>query len=103
MFPNAGNNVDGWEIDDRVCPAECNSAATCSNDFLIIPNAGSNGQVVTFTRFCGDELNTFATIENHPVVSCSHPFILYFHSIQNGNRGNDRGFALTYRQLPCST
>ncbi len=118
MFPVSGSPVDGWALDDRICAAECNNAATCTNDFLIIPNAGSNGEVtftrwVNFTmnnpvtkffdcfRFCGNELNTFATIENHPVVSCSHPFILYFHTITNGNRGNDRGFALEYRQIPC--
>jgi hypothetical protein len=73
------------------------------NDYLIIPNASENGSrgSMTYTRFCGPELNLFATLENEPVVSCSNPFRLFFHSIPTGNQGNDRGFALNYRQIPC--
>lgn len=98
-------NPDGWALSDRICTADCNTAATCNTDYVRIPNASANGErgSATFDRFCGQELNVFATVENIPVVSCSMPFRIYFHSIQNGNQGNDRGFALNYRQIPCST
>ena len=92
---------DGWEVNSSTCAANCNTAATCNSDYVIIPNANINGRGTTLTRFCGDELSIFATVVTTPVVSCSNPFRLYFHSIPDGNQGNDRGFSLIYRQLPC--
>ena len=94
---------DGWAVDMRTCVADCNSAGMCNTDYLIIPNANSNGEssIGTFHRFCGEEFNVFPTIESIPIVSCSTPFQIFFHSSADGNQGSDRGFALNYRQIPC--
>ena len=94
-------NPHGWDVTSATCIADCNTAATCAADYLLIPNASADGNQPTFGRFCGNVLNVYATIVDHPIVSCSNPFELFFHTMAAGSTGNNRGFALNYRQIPC--
>ncbi|XP_019878189.2 uncharacterized protein LOC109606059 [Aethina tumida] len=69
----------------------------CTSDFVVIPNpVYPNGTSVGTDRFCGTEFPT--------VITSSKPFVLTV--VTNGNETGDNsniGFALNYRQLPCST
>lgn len=62
---------------------------------VIVPNPSESGTPLNTERFCG---NAFTT-----KTSNLKPFVLYV--VTNGNEINDaqnRGFRLTYRQLPCA-
>lgn len=67
----------------------------CTQDFVIIPHPFQNGIAIGTERFCG---NGFVT-----KTSYSKPFVLYV--ITNGNEFEEvenKGFSLTYRQIPCT-
>ncbi|XP_035736300.1 uncharacterized protein LOC118447879 isoform X1 [Vespa mandarinia] len=71
------------------------SGLNCTDDFVIIPNPSENGIPDNTERFCG---NAFTT-----KTSTLKPFVLYV--VTNDNELNDaqnKGFKLTYRQLPCA-
>ena len=98
---------DGWDLNGVGCSSDCNTANTCKtdgNDFILIPDANMNGRnpEQSFTRFCGNILNTFSVATGeHYVVTCAAPFHLHFHSQTSGNAGNSRGVNLEWTQLPC--
>ncbi|KAL6255006.1 hypothetical protein P5V15_013424 [Pogonomyrmex californicus] len=71
------------------------SGASCTNDFVIIPDPRENGVAVNTDRFCG---NGFIT-----KTSDLKPFILYV--VTNGDEmqeAQNKGFRLSFRQLPCA-
>nr|XP_023015130.1 uncharacterized protein LOC111504687 [Leptinotarsa decemlineata] len=69
----------------------------CTTDYVVIPNPFmTTGAAEVGDRFCGNQLNT--------VVTFSKPFVL--NVVTDANEATDaanRGFSLTYTQLPCST
>nr|XP_031831146.1 uncharacterized protein LOC116426404 [Nomia melanderi] len=67
----------------------------CTTDFVIIPNPSQSGMAIGVDRFCG---NGFTT-----KTSSLKPFVLYV--VTDGDELEDmenRGFSLTYRQIPCA-
>ncbi|XP_076247538.1 uncharacterized protein LOC143187304 [Calliopsis andreniformis] len=71
------------------------SGTDCTKDFVIIPNPFANGVALGTERFCG---NGFVT-----KTSNSKPFVLYV--ITDGDEIGEienKGFSLTYRQIPCA-
>ncbi|XP_070148956.1 uncharacterized protein [Polyergus mexicanus] len=71
------------------------SGASCTNDFVIIPDPRENGVPANTDRFCG---NGFIT-----KTSDLKPFVLYV--VTNGDEmqeAQNKGFKLMFRQLPCS-
>nr|XP_050847064.1 uncharacterized protein LOC127062600 isoform X2 [Vespula vulgaris] len=75
--------------------AVAESGLDCIDDFVIIPNPSEDGIPDNTERFCG---NAFIT-----KTSTLKPFVLYV--VTNDNELNDaqnKGFKLTYRQLPCA-
>ncbi|XP_023328971.1 uncharacterized protein LOC111701784 isoform X2 [Eurytemora carolleeae] len=97
---------DGYDLNGVTCASDCNTAQTCrtdGTDHLLIPQANEDGKDPTsYTRFCGTLTNVFSVATSqHPLVTCSVPFNLHFHSAMSGNSGNTRGFNLKYVQLPC--
>lgn len=67
----------------------------CTQDFVIIANPFIVGSAVGVERFCG---NGFIT-----KTSYSKPFVLYV--VTNGDEMGEienKGFSLTYRQIPCA-
>nr|XP_033339572.1 uncharacterized protein LOC117228032 isoform X1 [Megalopta genalis] len=66
----------------------------CTTDFVIVPHPFQNGMEINTDRFCG---NGFTT-----KTSFSKPFVLYVVTDRNETLDlENRGFSLTYRQLPC--
>ncbi|XP_064215815.1 uncharacterized protein LOC662365 [Tribolium castaneum] len=67
----------------------------CNTDFVVIPNPiYANGTTVGADRFCGNQLPT--------VISSSKPFVLTVVTDENDvSDVANRGFSLTYRQIPC--
>ncbi|KYN08528.1 hypothetical protein ALC62_00512 [Cyphomyrmex costatus] len=71
------------------------SGINCTTDFVIIPDPRENGVADNTDRFCG---NGFIT-----KTSDLKPFVLYV--VTNGDEMQEvqnKGFALTFRQLPCA-
>ncbi|XP_029155299.1 uncharacterized protein LOC114928349 [Nylanderia fulva] len=71
------------------------SGASCTNDFVIIPDPRENGVATNTDRFCG---NGFIT-----KTSNLKPFVLYV--VTNGDEmqeAQNKGFKLMFRQLPCA-
>ncbi|CAL1681716.1 unnamed protein product [Lasius platythorax] len=71
------------------------SGASCTNDFVIIPDPRENGVSANTDRFCG---NGFIT-----KTSNLKPFVLYV--VTNGDEmqeAQNKGFKLMFRQLPCA-
>ncbi|XP_076277333.1 uncharacterized protein LOC143207568 [Lasioglossum baleicum] len=67
----------------------------CTTDFVIVPHPFQSGTAIGSDRFCG---NAFTT-----KTSFSKPFVLYV--VTDGNETLDlenKGFSLTYRQIPCT-
>ncbi|XP_018352522.1 PREDICTED: uncharacterized protein LOC108754585 isoform X1 [Trachymyrmex septentrionalis] len=76
-------------------PLVAESGASCTTDFVIIPDPQENGVFDNTDRFCG---NGFIT-----KTSDLKPFVLYV--VTNGDEmqeAQNKGFALSFRQLPCA-
>ncbi|KAK9754501.1 hypothetical protein QE152_g1254 [Popillia japonica] len=87
-FTVTGDTI-GLSVDPGL-PTGGVNGADCTTDFIVVPNAlGLNSD-----RFCGNALPT--------VTSASKPFVLTV--ITDGDEVGDignRGFSLSYTQLPC--
>ncbi|XP_066600385.1 uncharacterized protein [Prorops nasuta] len=71
------------------------SGTTCTKDFVIIPNPVENNVAAGTERFCG---NGFVTKSSN-----MKPFVLYVVTdADEAGEIQNRGFMLSYRQLPCA-
>ncbi|GJQ88051.1 hypothetical protein Trydic_g12973 [Trypoxylus dichotomus] len=76
-------------------PASYMNGASCSTDFIVVPDPSINGVPANTDRFCGNGLPALTTY--------SKPFVLT--TVTDGNElpdSGNRGFALSYTQLRCA-
>ncbi|XP_076359106.1 uncharacterized protein LOC143251747 [Tachypleus tridentatus] len=97
--------AETFELSRNVNEGKAKQGPFCQGDYVLILESSAVGGTVMHDRFCGTRLNTqLDATENVPLTSSATPFLLQMSTDGEEIAGTlNRGFSMTYDQLPCGS